>query len=96
MIAEADGGRRGRLSTALHGPAAAFVPTPAFERVMPLDVLPVPLLRALIVGDADTAQALGCLELDEEDLALLSYVCPAKHDYGPLLRAVLARIEKEG
>lgn len=96
VIVEVGGGRRGRFSTALHGSAAAFVPTPAFERVMPLDMLPVPLLRALIVGDTDRAEALGCLELDEEDLALLSYVCPGKHDYGPLLRSVLARIEKEG
>jgi Na+-transporting NADH:ubiquinone oxidoreductase subunit A len=41
------------------------------------------------------ARALGCLELDEEDLALCSYLCPSKIDYGPLLRSCLAQIEKE-
>ncbi|GIR82640.1 MAG: hypothetical protein CM15mP84_03880 [Cellvibrionales bacterium] len=49
----------------------------AYEKVMPLDILPTQLLRALLVGDTETAQALGCLELDEEDLALCTYVCPA-------------------
>ena len=63
---------------------------------MPLDILATPLLRALAVGDTDKAQALGCLELAEEDLALLSFVCPGKLDYGPLLRDALGKIEKEG
>jgi Na+-transporting NADH:ubiquinone oxidoreductase subunit A len=62
---------------------------------MPLDILPTQLLRALIVGDLETAQNLGALELDEEDLALCSYVCPGKYEYGPILRDNLARIEKE-
>ena len=48
----------------------------------------------LLVGDTDMAQALGCLELEEEDLALCSFVCPSKINYGPLLRACLERIEK--
>ncbi|MGN6893347.1 NADH:ubiquinone reductase (Na(+)-transporting) subunit A, partial [Neisseria sp. P0015.S009] len=54
------------------------------------------LLRDLIVGDTDSAQALGCLEFDEEDLALCSFVCPGKYESGPLLRKVLETIEKEG
>ena len=54
------------------------------------------LLRALLVGDTETAQALGCLELDEEDLALCTYVCPGKYEYGGILRDNLTRIEKEG
>ncbi len=45
---------------------------------------------------AVAAQELGCLELDEEDLALCSFVCPSKYDYGPVLRANLNLIEKEG
>jgi Na+-transporting NADH:ubiquinone oxidoreductase subunit A len=63
---------------------------------MPLDILPTQLLKALVVGDTDTAQALGCLELDEEDLSLCTFVDPGKHDFGPVLRNNLARIEKEG
>lgn len=42
------------------------------------------------------AQKLGCLELEEEDLALCSYVCAGKYEYGPILRDNLTRIEKEG
>ena len=66
------------------------------ERVMPLDVLPTQLLRAILVRDTDMAQKLGCLELDEEDLALCTFVCPGKYDYGPVLRQNLEQIEKEG
>jgi Na+-transporting NADH:ubiquinone oxidoreductase subunit A len=88
--------RSGGFSTALHGRPAAFLPLEAFEEVVPLDLLPVPLLRALLAGDVESAERLGCLELLEEDVALLSYVCPSKHDYGVLLRSVLDTIEKEG
>jgi Na+-transporting NADH:ubiquinone oxidoreductase subunit A len=73
-----------------------MVPLGQFEWVMPLDILPTQLLRALLVGDTDLAQALGCLELEEEDLALCTFVCPGKLDYGPLLREALERIEREG
>lgn len=89
---------RGRfpLTTAANGSPRAMVPIGAFERVMPLDLLPTQLLRAIAVSDTDAAQQLGCLELEEEDLALCSFVCASKYDYGPLLRQVLTRIEKEG
>ena len=52
--------------------------------------------RDLLVGDTDSAQQLGCLELDEEDLALCTFVCPGKSEYGPLLRQCLTKIEQEG
>ena len=84
------------MTTTTNGSERAMVPVGAYERVMPLDILPTQLLRALLVGDTETAQALGCLELDEEDLALCTYVCPGKYEYGPVLRDNLARIEKEG
>ena len=71
-----------------------LIPLAAFERAMALDILPVPLLRALSVGDAETAERLGCLQLIEEDMALLSYVCASKTDYGALLRSVLDNLEE--
>ena len=83
-------------TTALHGRPGALMPTPVFERVLPFDVPPAPLLRALLVGDVETAEALGCLELDEEDLALCTYVCPAKLEYGGLLRAAFERLLESG
>ena len=63
---------------------------------MPLDILPYFLLRALAVDDVEQAEALGCLELDEEDLALCTFVCPGKGDYGAMLRTNLETIEREG
>ena len=84
------------LSTSLNGRTTALVPVDAFERVIPLDILPVPLLRALLIKDTDQAQALGCLELDAEDLALCSFVCPGKNDYGTVLRINLEQIERHG
>ena len=89
-------GRRFRLTTNKNGSPRAIVPIGAYESVMPLDLLPTPLLKALVVGDTDTAQALGCLELDEEDLALCTFVDPGKHDFGPVLRSSLTQIEREG
>ncbi len=84
------------FSTSTNGGERAMVPIGNYERVMPLDILPTVLLRDLLAGDTDGAQALGCLELDEEDLALCTYVCPGKYEYGPVLRGVLTRIEQEG
>ncbi|MGI9330974.1 MAG: Na(+)-translocating NADH-quinone reductase subunit A, partial [Gammaproteobacteria bacterium] len=88
--------RRFGLNTSTNGSARAMVPIGIYESMMPQDLLPTQLLRALLVQDTDTAQKLGCLELDEEDLALCSFVCPGKYDYGPALRSNLEIIEKEG
>ncbi|WKE64892.1 Na(+)-translocating NADH-quinone reductase subunit A [Gallaecimonas kandeliae] len=84
------------MSTTTNGSPRAMVPIGNYERVMPLDVLPTLLLRDLLSGDTDSAQQLGALELDEEDLALCTFVCPGKYDYGSALRACLTKIEKEG
>jgi Na+-transporting NADH:ubiquinone oxidoreductase subunit A len=89
-------GRRFNFSTNMHGSRRAMVPIGMYEKVMPLDVLPTFLLRSLIIGDTDQALALGALELDEEDLALCTFVCPGKYEYGPILRRSLTTIEKEG
>lgn len=85
-----------RLTTTTNGSERAMVPVGNYEKVMPLDVLPTQLLRSLLVGDTEMAQKLGCLELDEEDLSLCTFVCPGKYEYGPVLRSNLTTIEKEG
>ena len=84
------------FDTSTNGSPRAMVPVGNYEMIMPLDILPTQLLRYLVVGDTDMAQKLGALELDEEDLALCSYVCAGKYEYGPILRDNLTRIEKEG
>lgn len=84
------------LTTSTHGSVRAMVPIGAFEKVMPLNIKATWLLRSLLTLDTDLAQQLGCLELDEEDLALCSFVCSGKMDYGQHLRQTLQKIEKEG
>ena len=95
-ISKLSPGRLFDFTTSTNGSPRAMVPIGNYEEVMPLDILPTQLLRALIVGDTEMAQKLGCLELDEEDLALCTYVCAGKYEYGPILRDNLTRIEKEG
>jgi len=85
-----------KLTSNLNGGRRAMVPTGTFEELMPQDYLPTQLLRALLVMDTDTAQALGAMELDEEDLGLVGFACPAKYEYGLALRDCLNKIEKEG
>ena len=84
------------LTSSTHGSLRAMVPTGAFEQVMPLNVKVTWLLRTLLTLDTDLAQGLGCLELDEEDLALCSFICSGKMDYGRHLRQTLQKIEREG
>ncbi len=84
------------FSSSQNGSPRAMVPLGNYEAVMPLDILPTQLLRALLIRDTETAQKLGCLELDEEDLALCTFVCHSKYEYGPALRACLEIIEREG
>jgi Na+-transporting NADH:ubiquinone oxidoreductase subunit A len=87
--------RRRPFTTTTNGSKRAIVTLGTYEAVMPLDIMPTYLLRALLMGDLERAEALGALELDEEDLALCTYACPGKNDYGPMLRDMLARLEKE-
>jgi len=89
-------GRRFDVTTSTQGSPRAMVPIGSFEKVLPLDLLPTLLLKALLVRDTETAQTLGCLELDEEDLALCSFVCCSKYDYGEALRECLTMIEEAG
>ena len=89
-------GRKFAFTSSQEGNKRAMVPIGTYEKVMPLDIQPTFLLRSLIVEDTDKAQALGCLELDEEDLGLCAFVCPGKYDYGSILRKNLIRIERDG
>lgn len=84
------------LTTSTNGSDRSMVPIGNYERVMPLDIEPTMLLRDICAGDTDSMQQLGALELDPEDLALCTFVCPGKYEYGPMLRESLEKIEKEG
>ncbi len=85
-----------KFHTNLNGSPRAMIPIGLYEEVMPMDILATQMLRAILVSDTDVAQQLGALELDEEDLALCSYVCMSKYEYGLALRVNLDKIEAEG
>ena len=89
-------GCRFDMTTSTHGSPRAIVPIGMYERVMPMDLLPTPMLRALVMGDVERAEELGCLELDEEDVALCTFVDPGKTDFGSHLRRVLDTLRTEG
>lgn len=82
------------MTTTQHGSHRAMVPIGNYEEIMPLDILPTQLLRSLLVRDTVMAQQLGALELDEDDLALCTFVCHSKYEYGPALRDCLRMLEK--
>lgn len=88
--------RKFAFTSSTGGSERAMVPMGTYEKVMPLDILATQLLRALIVRDTDSAQQLGVLEVEEEDLALCTFVCPGKYEYGSLVRESLGTIEREG
>ena len=89
-------GKQFNFNTTTYGEERAILPSGGYEKVIPLDIESLALLRALAVNDLEDAEALGCLELDEEDLALCAFVCPSKLEFGPMLRRNLTMIEKEG
>ena len=84
------------LGTSTNGSHRAIIPIGMYESVMPFDLVITYLLRALAVGDIETAEKLGCLELGEEDLALCTFVDAGKTEFGPLLRKNLEIIERDG
>ena len=88
--------RKFAMSTATWGGERAIYPIDSYHRVMPLDMEPLTLLKSIVSMNTDKASSLGALELIEEDVALLSYVCPGKSDFGPRLRELLDEIEQGG
>ena len=96
FISSLFGKKKFGFTTTTNGEEREMVPIGMYERIMPLDIIPTFLLRAMEIGDTDRAEKLGALELDEEDLALCSFVCPGKQDHGIHLRRILDEIHKEG
>jgi len=89
-------GRVKPFTTEQNGDLRAIVPLGAWEKVMPMDILPTQMIRALASDDLESAEKLGVLELAEEDLALCEVVDASKLAITTMLRNMLTRIEKEG
>ena len=82
--------------TRIHGGERAFIQTGDYEKVLPMDILPSHLVKSIIAEEIEDMIALGLLEVDENDFALCSYICPSKIDFGSYIRKGLDILESEG
>jgi len=83
------------LNTNYNGGARAFVFTGIYEQVLPMDIYPMQLLKAIITEDIDKMEQLGIYEVVPEDFALCEFVCPSKIEIQSILRQGLDTIRKE-
>ena len=74
------------LDTNTNGELRAFVQTGVFEKVLPMDILPTFLFKAILANDYDEMEELGIYELLEEDIALCEFVDVSKNELQKLLR----------
>lgn len=74
------------LDTSTNGEERAFVVTGTFEKVLPMDILPMHLIKAILANDYDAMEALGIYEVIEEDFALCEFVDVAKQNLQALIR----------
>lgn len=89
--------RKYRLDTNLHGEPRPFVITWKYEEVLPMDIYPLQLMKAILIKDIDLMENLGIYEVDPEDFALCEFVCPSKTDCQEIIRQGLDMImEEEG
>ncbi len=84
------------FTTSQNGEKRAMVPINAWENVLPMDILPNPLYRAILSQDIEEMEKLGIWECDDEDFALCSFACPSKIDVGKVIRDGLDLMELEG
>jgi Na+-transporting NADH:ubiquinone oxidoreductase subunit A len=83
------------LDTNLHGGERAFVMTGQYEKVVPMDIYPMQLCKAILAGDIDLMENLGIYEVAEEDFALCEFICPSKIEIQSIIRNGLDLMIKE-
>jgi Na+-transporting NADH:ubiquinone oxidoreductase subunit A len=88
-------GKSYRLDTNLHGGERAFVVTGQYEKVVPMDIYPMQLFKAILAGDIDMMENLGIYEVAEEDFALCEFICPSKIEIQAIVRNGLNLTKKE-
>jgi Na+-transporting NADH:ubiquinone oxidoreductase subunit A len=84
-----------RLDTNLHGGERAFVMTGKYEKVVPMDIYPMQLLKAILAEDIEMMENLGIYEIAEEDFALCEYICPSKIEIQSIVRKGIDLMIKE-
>ena len=83
------------LNTNMHGEERPFVMTGQYEKVFPMDIYPVQLLKAVLVEDIELMENLGIYEVVEEDFALCEFVCTSKIESQNIIRRGLELVRKE-
>ncbi len=89
------GSKKFQLDTGMHGEERAFVMSGEYEKVLPMDIYPVQLLKASLANDIELMEGLGIYEVDEEDFALCEYVCTSKIEVQSILREGLDLVRVE-
>lgn len=84
-----------RMDTNLHGAERALVMTGQYEKVLPMDILPMQLIKAIIIEDIDLMEKLGIYEVAEEDFALVEFIDTSKTEIQSLIRKGLDIMRKE-
>jgi Na+-transporting NADH:ubiquinone oxidoreductase subunit A len=83
------------LDTNFHGGERAFVMTGQYEKVVPMDIYPMQLLKAILAEDIEMMENLGIYEVAEEDFALCEYICPSKIEIQSIVRQGLDLMVRE-
>lgn len=84
-----------KMDTNLHGGERAFVMTGQYEKVVPMDIYPMQLLKAILAEDIDMMENLGIYEIAEEDFALCEFICPSKIEIQSIVRKGLDLMIRE-
>jgi len=84
------------VNTNMHGEERAFVVTGDYEKVLPMDIMPLHLIKACLTGNFEDMEALGIYEVDPEDFALCEFICTSKSPIQRIINDGLNLIEKEG
>lgn len=84
------------LDTRINGEERAFVVTGEYEKVLPMNIMPVVLLKSILAGDIERMENLGIHEVSEEDFALCEFVCTSKIDVQNIIRQGLDLLKSEG
>ncbi len=79
-------GKKYDIDTNMHGQERAFVATGIYKDVLPMDIYPVHLMKAILAADIERMEGLGINEVAEEDLALCEFICPSKQEFQAILR----------
>ena len=85
-----------KVNSNTHGEERPFVVTGRYEEVLPMDIYPMQLFKAILTEDFEKMEGLGIYEVVEEDVALCEFVCPSKQEIQTIVRKGLDLIREQG